>query len=307
MIRFSVPAGEYLANSTHFSVHAGGAESNTCAALARLGRRTGWFSALPDTSLGKFILTRLNKAGVDTRGVFLTDDGRVGTYYLQSLHPPLANTVEYDRSGSAFSMYGIEDIDLDRLLDTRIIHLTGITPALGARPREAFLAVVQEAKRRGVLVSFDVNYRERLWSLSEARVTLTGPLRQADIVFCSLRDAIRLFGSPADEVAAAAVLRELTDARLIVISLGERGILAHYDGRNHILPAVPTTVIDRPGAGDALAAGILHGVLDDDIPRGLKHGTVLASIALSHFGDKVLLDPDQLKSVLAGQQADITR
>lgn len=307
MLRYSVLPGERFVNATCFRTHVGGAESNVCAALSQLGRRCGWTSALPNNALGKLILNKLNEVGVDTSTVQLIDHGRVGTYYLESSLPPRASTIFYDRAESAFTKLKAADINLDAILDTAIIHVTGITPSLGDRPREALTTVVQEARRRGVLVSFDINYREKLWSPTEAAEVITTFTEQADILFCSLRDAVRLFGSAQGGSNAINVLRERTSASLIVVSMGDRGIHAIYENSEFSIPAIHTAVVDRPGAGDAMVAGILDGYLDGDVLTGLKRGAVLASMALSHRGDMVCTSRQEIAAAMSSTEEDIMR
>lgn len=309
MLRLSVPTGEYLQTTERLRVHVGGAESNVATILAQLGWCTGWFSALPDSSLGQAVTARIRQGGVITTGVHFAKDGRVGTYYLESPHPPLSPRVIYDRAGSVFSTYEPDGSDLERLLDTRLVHLTGITPALGPAPRAATLQIMAEAKRKGVLVSFDVNYRERLWGSDEAQSVLTGLAEQADVLFCSLKDAQRIFraGLEGSGAVAATRLAAISGAQLVVVSAGDDGVSAIHDGKELHAPAVPTVIIDRPGAGDAMAAGVLHGLLEGDVARGLAYGAALAAVALSHHGDMVYLKREQLEAIVSSRGAEIVR
>lgn len=307
MLRLSVPPGRYLVSSPSLDLNVGGAESNVCGALAQLGRRTGWFSALPVSPLSQIITSRLQQAGVDISGVQHVAHGRVGAYFLESAYPPLPTTVQYDRADSAFSQHALTDQQLAGLLDTRIVHLTGITPALGAKPLEAAETIFERAQQAGVTVSFDVNYRQRLWSSDSAVPTLRRLAQRADILFCSLRDAVRLYGAAADGRSALNALRANTSAQLIVVSLGAEGVIADHQGATLTVPAVPTELVDRPGAGDALAAAVLDGYLAGDVHQGLRHGVALASIALSHLGDMVFVQRATLEAVASGGMTDIAR
>lgn len=307
MLRLSVPAGQYLATTHSLDLHVGGAESNVLAALAQLGRRVGWFSALPNSPLSAVVTAHLQQAGVDVGGVQLVDHGRVGTYYLQAAHPPLRTTVQYDRAGSSVSRHSLTDQQLAGLLNARIVHLTGITPALGQQPLAAVDGIIAAAKSAGVTVSFDVNYRDRLWPGDGAALALTRMARRADILFCSLRDAVRLYGAEPDGPSALRSLRAHTAAELIVVSLGDQGVIAEHRGAVLRTPAVPTQVVDRPGAGDAMAAGVLDGYLGGDVRRGLQNGVALAAMALSHHGDMVFVQRGALEGVAAGGRGDIAR
>lgn len=307
MIRLSVAPGHYFATATSLDLNVGGAESNVCGVLAQLGRNAGWFSALPRSPLSRVVLTRLKQAGIDTAGVHISEGGRVGTYFMESAYPPLPTTVEYDRAGSAFSQHVVAEEQLQNIVDSRIVHLTGITAALGERPLASLKRVMNQAKLAGALVSFDINYRERLWASASAGPVLTKIAAAADILFCSLRDAVRLFGAEPNGHSAIAALRKATAAELIVVSLGERGVVAQYGKDLLTVPAVPTEVIDRPGAGDALAGAVLDGYLSGDVQRGLESGVALASIVLSHHGDMVFVDRKTLESTTLERRSDISR
>ena len=129
MLRLSVPTGQRLEDAHQLAVHPGGTESNVCTALAGLGRRCGWVSRLPDSPPGRLVLRRLWAAGVDTSAVVLAASrtSRIGTYYVEFAAPPRPIRVIYDRANSAVSCMTGADVNWDYLLDTRMLHLTGIT------------------------------------------------------------------------------------------------------------------------------------------------------------------------------------
>lgn len=307
MLRLSVEHGQYLVGANSLDLNVGGAESNVCAALAQLGYRSAWFSALPRSPLSKIVTSRLQQLGVDTKGALEVESGRLGVYYLESAHPPLPTTVVYDRQYSSFSQHEVTNEQVAGLLDTRVLHLTGITAALGSKPRSSLRRLAAEARDRGVAVSFDVNYRERLWSLAEARTVLSEMLQQANILFCSQRDAVRLFGSKADGASALQTLRAETPAELIVVSAGELGAYADHAGEQLHVPAVPTSIVDRPGAGDALAGSVLHGLLSGSVVQGLQLGVALAAIVLSHHGDTAFVDRSSLEAAALRRDVEIAR
>ncbi len=307
MLRYSVAPGESFTTTSSFRVDVGGAESNVCAALAQLGRRTAWGSALPDTAPGAIVLHRLRGAGVDTSGVRLLPDTRLGTYYLKSSPVRGTSSVVYDRAGSAFTTLGPGDLDLDTLTDTYVFHSTGITAAVGDGPRDLLRQVMLTAREARVTVSFDVNHRAKLWEASTARSALEEFVGMADVLFCSARDAKLLFGAEPTGPGAVAALRPMTDARAIVVTLGEQGVFARLGDDEVTVPAVPTRVVDRPGAGDAMIAGVLDGLLDGDVRSGLARGAVLSAIALSHHGDMIDVTRSELDAALGGSAADIAR
>jgi 2-dehydro-3-deoxygluconokinase len=196
-----------------------------------------------------------------------------------------------------------EEIDWVTLLDTRLLHLTGITPALSPSCCEIVKEAISRAQERGVPVSFDVNYRQKLWTEAEARETLLPSLRQSEIVFCGARDAEKLFHCSGSMSEIGQGMLEQTGAGIVVITFGEQGAML-WDGANwHHEPAIQTQIVDRLGAGDALAAGVLHGWLKSDVVTGLRYGVTLAALALSQLGDMVVTDPSELQSLMKGSSS----
>lgn len=307
MVRLSVGAGTRLAEARHLDVHAAGAESNVCAALAGLGRRTGFVTRLPRNPLGELVARRLRTWGVDANGIVWASEGRIGTYFVELAAPPLPIRITYDRAGSAFTHLTPEEVDWDRLLDTRMVHLTGITPALGPSCRHIVNEAVARAKDRGVRVAFDVNHRARLWSAQEAAEALKPIVRDADLLFCKKDDAETLFGLSADDASCLAELRELSGARDVVLSLGAEGALASDNERTYHRTALPVTVVDRIGAGDAFAAGVIDGVIDGRLEAGLDTGTHLAALALAQHGDVVLASRDEVDAMARVGGPDVLR
>ena len=300
LLRLSVPAGERLEAAKRLDVYPAGAEVNVISLLARLGNRTCWVGALPQNPLGRLAANALREAGVYMDGVLWQDRGRMGTYYVEFGAPPRGIQVTYDRADSCITQLEPNDIDWDILLDTRLLHLTGITPALSPSCRDIVSIALTRAKARGVPVSFDVNYRQKLWTEDEARQTLLPFLRQSEIVFCSARDAMKLFHCRGSMQEIAQGMLEQSRAHIVVITFGEQGALL-WDGTVwHHEPCVPTQIMDRLGAGDALAAGIIHGWLEGDVIAGLRYGVTLAALALSQVGDMVITDRSELQSLMRG-------
>lgn len=307
MLRLGVPVGQRLEEAASLELHVGGAESNLCAALAALGHTCGWAGRLPASPLGRLVVRRLRAAGVDTSAVVLVPGARIGVYYLEAAVPPRSPTVVYDRAHSAAATTGPDDLDWSYLLDTRIVHLTGITPALSASCREVTAEALRRAKASGVSVSFDVNHRGKLWEPAQAREALDDVVRAADLLFCSHRDARAVFGTRSDPEQALTDLANLSGAGTIVMSRGADGVSALQEGRRYHQPAVPVDIVDRPGAGDALAAGVLSGVLSGSLSAGLRLGSSLAALALSQRGDMVVTDLDEVEAALADGTGAIER
>jgi 2-dehydro-3-deoxygluconokinase len=298
MLRLAVPVGHRLEEAGQVSVHPGGAESNVCAALSGLGRRCGWVSRLPNNPLGRLVVRRLRAAGVDVRAVALADEARIGVYYVEHAVPPRPTRVVYDRVGSAAATMEPGEVNWDYLLDTRLLHLTGITPALGEGCRRLVAEAIRRARAEGVTVSFDVNYRSLLWSEREAAEALRPLLRDVDLLLCGREDARRLFGFEGDAREVLGKMRSLTGAHQLVLTLGGDGAAALDAGRLLRRKAVPVETKDRFGAGDAFAAGVIDGVLDGSLEEGLARGAALGALALSQAGDMLVAEREEMEAVL---------
>ena len=303
LLRLSVPSGERLENTNHLDVYPAGTEANVLSLLSRLERKTYWAGALPQNSLGRLAASALRTAGVDISGILWNEGGRMGTYYVEFGAPPRGIQVTYDRAHSCMAQLKPDEIDWASLFDTKLLHVTGITPALSPSCHEIVERVLKEAEQRSIPVSFDVNYRQKLWNEDEAQKTLLPLMREVELLFCSARDASNLFDCKGTMQKAAQEMLEISQARYVVITNGEEGALL-WDGKEWLHePARPTQIIDRLGAGDALAAGVMHGWLDGDMKAGLRYGVTLAALALSQLGDMVITNKAEL---LALSQGDST-
>ena len=303
LLRLSVPAGMRLEGATKLELHAAGAEANVISLLARLERNTCWFGALPDNPLGGIGANALRIAGVDTRGIIWAKQGRMGAYYVEFGIPPRGTQVIYDRAHSGASEMQVHDVNWNALLDTRLIHLTGITPALSPSCRDVIDEAISQAKQRGIPISFDVNYRSKLWSENEAQEKLTPLIQSVEILFCSLHDATRLFKCSGTAKEIAYQMLERSQAKYMVMTSGENGALLWNGSEWLHEPSRATQIIDRLGAGDALAAGVIHGWLDGNIAQGLRYGSTLAALALTQHGDMVITNKAELNELSKSDSA----
>jgi 2-dehydro-3-deoxygluconokinase len=307
MLRLSTPAGTRLESARTLDVFAAGAEANVAAALARLGHDVRYVTALPASALGRLAASALREAGVDTSGLIWHDDGRMGTYYIEYAEPPRPIQVIYDRADSAVTRLGRADLPLDWLLETRLLHLTGITPPLSDSLRDAVNGLAAQARARGVPLSVDVNYRSRLWTPQRAAEVMAPLMQGAAIVFCKAADAQLLFGLTGEAPQLARALAERFGAGAAVVTHGADGVSAWRDGQSLHEPAIPVRILDRIGAGDAMAAGVLSGWLRGDLAYGLRAGAMLSALALTQYGDAVLTSADELDGLLRSHGGDVQR
>jgi 2-dehydro-3-deoxygluconokinase len=230
----------------------------------------------------------------------------MGTYYVEFGESPRGIQVTYDRSHSCTTQLQASNIDWDLLFDTRLLHLTGITPALSASCQEIVAEAVRQANARRVPFSFDINYREKLWSEAQAAQTLLPLIQGAELLFCSQRDALRLFDLRGSMLQVAQQLLEQSNARVVVLTFAEQGAFLWNGKESKHEAARPTRIIDRLGAGDALAAGVIQGWLENDPASGLRYGVTLAALALSQLGDMVITNKAELLT-LSKQSSTLTR
>ena len=302
MLRLSAPVGVTLENASHLAVHVAGAESNVAMALSRLKMSAGWISRLTDNPLGWRILSDVRAQGVDVSRVLWARGDRVGTYFVEMGRPPRPARVVYDRAGSAMAAIRADDVDWAYVREAKAIHLTGITPGLSPSCRELVARAINEAKAAKVLVSFDVNYRARLWPPADAAAVLGPLLSQVTILVSTAADAHQLFGIEGPARAVAETLRDRFHPAVVVVTEGVHFAAADAQ-RTFERDGYHVESIDRIGAGDAFAAGFLHGYLGGSIERGLDYGVVLAALKHTYLGDTIWASEEDVRNVLSGEDA----
>ncbi len=299
MLRLSVPAGERLELARALDVHPGGAEGNVLAALACLGHRTAWCSGLPTDATGRLIARHLQMTGIDLSCVQWFAEGRTGLYFLEFADPPRNVDVVYDRADSCAARLTPAQIEWDRLMDTRHFHVSGITPALSPSGLECTRTALQEARARQVTCSLDINFRAKMWTPTAARAVLAPLAAEVDILFCSQGDAETVFTLAGTPEQVLGSLGQLAPGARIVMSQSDQGIWAVEQGQTLYEAARPVTIVDRLGAGDAMAAGVIHGFLDGDLAAGLRYGALLAAMVLTQHGDMLVTTRTEVDSLLA--------
>ena len=320
LLRLSAPGRELLLQNGRLDVHVGGAEANVAVGLARLGHATAMISRVPATPLGDAATGFLRRHGVDAAGV-AEGDGRMGLYFLSVGAGLRASAITYDREGSSFALAGPGDFDWPALLvGARRLHLSGITPALGARSAELAIAAAEAAESMAIPLSFDGNYRANLWERwdGDAPALLRRIVEKAGILFGNHRDVALLLGQEfggegetrrraAAEAAFAAFPRLglIASTARHLIDADTHRLSARIDARDQAIQTEEVTVpgiVDRIGAGDAFAAGVLHGLLLD---RGLdwaaRSGLALSCLKHSLPGDASLFGPEAVEAFLDGQ------
>jgi len=306
-LRYSVAAGKRLEHVSQFDVQVSGTEANVTGLLSRLGWSCGWVSSLPDTPLGRRVRNEYQLTGLDLSKVQWSKKHRLATYYVEYAVAPRATQVYYDRANTCFSNMTSNDIDWDYLLDTRILHISGLSLALSTSVKDLLVEAIERAKDANLKISFDMNYRSRLWSVEKAAEIVKPLLSQVDILFFSRNDAKQLFGFEGTVKDTLEQIKSITSADKIITTLSADGLIA-WDGKDFQTTAArEVTILDRIGAGDALVGGVLHGYLQNNFNKGLHYGVTCAAMALSQFGDQLITNYDELEQVLNAPQVDIAR
>ncbi len=298
-----------------------GAEANVAASVALLGGKARYVTALPGNDITDACMGNLRNLGIDTSYILTKDSGRLGIYFVQAGADQRPGKVIYDRDGSAFSQTGGEEYDWDSIFSgASMLHVSGITPAVSRKAAEAQLFCMRKAKEHGMTVSFDCNFRSKLWNWEPGtpKEVLAGRviremMQYVDILFAARIDAETLLdvnvGCPEsysriDEqpYIAEAISRKYPSVTMLATTM-RQSISATYNkwgaalydvsnGLQYVSPCIDgkyvpydiTAIVDRIGAGDSFAAGILYALQDEELGSDLQ--TVVdfatASSCLSH-------------------------
>lgn len=317
MIRLSPPSFRRLEQAQSLDLQVGGAELNTAVALARIGRASAWVSRLTDNPLGRLIANRGREAGVDTSHVLFTKSDRVGLYFLEFGAAPRASSVLYDRKDAAIARIAPGMISWAKVFaGARWFHVTGITPALSSTAAESTREALQSARAAGLRTSIDLNYRNKLWSPEEAGRWMREFMQWCDVLITTEEDVNKVFGIKAEnDEAVARKLTEEFPIKVVAITLRDNPLvwrnswtaIAYSAGQLHKTRSYEVEIVDRLGAGDSFAAGLIHGLLDNDLQKGLDFGVALSAIKHSIPGDFAWITRDEVETLLKGGGLRISR
>jgi 2-dehydro-3-deoxygluconokinase len=317
MVRLSPPDHRRLEQADNLNVFVGGAELNTAVGLAQLGRSTAWVSRLARNPLGRLIANRARSAGVATDYIEWADGERVGTYFLEFGAAPRASNVLYDRKDSAASKVVPGTIRWTEIFSgAKWFHVTGITPALSPSAAETTGEALESARAAGLRISIDLNYRAKLWSTAEAGRCMSDFMKFCDVLISTEEDLERVFGIKNDrhEQSASQVTGRFP-IKIVAITVRQNPLvwrnswtgIAFQAGKVYRTNTYDVEVVDRLGAGDSFAAGLIHGLLDEDVQKGLDYGAAASALKHSIPGDFNWTDVDEVESLLRGQGLRIRR
>lgn len=330
MIRLTPPSFQRLEQAHSLDLHVGGGELNVAVGAARLGLSSRWVSRLTASPLGRLIAGRAREQNVDVSRVQWTPEDRVGVYFAELGAAPRASSVLYDRAGSAMSRVRPGTIDWrDAFEGARWFHVSGITPALSESAALVTAEALEAAKAAGLTVSYDLNYRSKLWSSQEARRVQEPLMRHVDVLITTEEDAHVVLGAEgghstagygsvdaASYVPVASELQDRFGFKAVAMTLRENprvwlntwSALLRAEGRTFAGPRYDVEVVDRIGAGDAFSAGLIFGrLVIGDWDSAVRYGTALSALKHGTPGDFSACTREDVERLLSGGGLRVAR
>ncbi|MBR4721165.1 MAG: sugar kinase [Clostridia bacterium] len=305
MLRLSTPNNEKIIQADEFDINYGGGEANVAVSLANYGHDAEFVTKVPNNPIGAAAIAALRKYGVETKNIAKGGE-RLGIYFLETGSAMRPSSVIYDRAHSAISEAEISDFDFDKIFeDCDWFHFTGITPAVSDKAAELTEAALKAAKKHGVKVSCDLNFRKKLWSSEKAQKVMTNLMQYVDVCIGNEEDAEKVLGFKPGNTDVTSGELELAgyksifeqmvakfDFEYVISSLRvshsasdngwsaciySRDTKEFYHSREYRI----TPIVDRVGGGDSFAGGVICGFLDGkDFKSALEYG--VAASALKH-------------------------
>lgn len=322
MLRLSPRGNDRFVQSQSFDVVYGGGEANVAVSLANYGHDAYFVSKLPSHEIGQCAVNALRGLGVHTDYIARGGD-RIGIYYLETGASMRPSKVIYDRAHSAISEADVSDFDFDAIFEgADWFHWTGITPALGKKTQTVLEEALKAAKRHGVTVSVDLNYRKKLWTPDEARECMTRLMKYVDVCIGNEEDAEKCLGFRAGDTDVTTgnlelggyqkiftEMREKFGFRYIATSLRESysasdngwSALA-YDGKEFYRSRhYDIRIVDRVGGGDSFSGGFIHGLLRyGDFKKALEFAVAASALKHTITGDFNLVSEKEVETLMNG-------
>ena len=305
-----------------FDIFYTGAEANVCVSLSQFGIPTKYVTRLPDNEVGKTAIGTLRRFGIDTDNVAIGGD-RIGLLYLEKGAAQRPSKVIYDRKNSAMCEAKPEDFNWENVFnDAQWLHFTGITPALSSTVRQVVETACQEAKKRGITVSCDLNYRKNLWTTEEAKSVMSKLLQYVDVLIANEEDAEKVLGikasntdvnsgrldlngyiEVADKISKTYGIPRVATTLRKSISASDNvwSAMLYHDGKAYSSRKYDIHIVNRVGGGDSFAAGLIYGIISGfDDQKTLEFATAASCLKHSIEFDFNLVTADEVMSLVNG-------
>lgn len=325
MLRLSTPNNEKIIQADEFDINYGGGEANVAVSLANYGHDAEFVTKVPDNPIGMAAVAALRKYGVETKNIAKGGE-RLGIYFLETGSAMRASSVIYDRAHSAISEAEISDFDFDEIFkDADWFHFTGITPAVSDKAAELTEAALKAAKKHGVKVSCDLNFRKKLWSSEKAQKVMTNLMQYVDVCIGNEEDAEKVLGFKPGNTDVTSGELELAGYKSIFEQMVEkfnfeyvisslrvshsasdngwsaciysRDTKEFYHSREYRI----TPIVDRVGGGDSFAGGVICGFVDGkDFKTALEYGVAASALKHTIPGDFNLVTRADVEALAGG-------
>ncbi len=283
MLRLKSPGRERFLQSPSLEATFGGGEANVAVSLANYGLNAEFLSVIPSNDIGQAAIGELRRFNVGTDKI-IRSEGRMGIYYLETGANQRPSKVIYDRAYSAFSLFKPEGYDWDKIYqDVKWLHISGITPAISEETKDASILAVKEAKKRGITVSLDLNYRKNLWKYGvDAKEVMKELTSYSDIIIANEEDCQKSLGLKCEsnveggsldredyKKLSSSLLNEYPNVKKVAITLRESKsadinfwAAALNNGEEFIVSRKYEMydIVDRVGGGDSFAGGLIYGL-----------------------------------------------
>lgn len=312
MMRLSTPGHERFVQAEQLQVHYGGAEANVAVSLAQWGLEAVHVTALPPHDLGLAVKNYLRKQQVDCTHVY-THEGRLGIYFLENGVMHRASKIIYDRFDSAFANWTALEVDWEAVFEGATwFHWTGITPALSQAAADFLLQALKAAKKHGVKVSADINYRRNLWQYGKGPLEVMPELIQyADLIIAGLTDFENCMAIKSSDFLEACHLVKNDYPSIAYISTTERVTISSnhnqlsavlWNGHELLTSKIYDMphIVDRIGGGDAYMAGLIYGLLHMEQQDALEFAVAASVLKHGIPGDANLVSVEEVQSLVAG-------
>ena len=322
MLRLSTPGYQRFVQAESFDVTYGGGEANVAVSLANYGLDAHFVTKLPDNPIGQSAVNHLRRYGVHTDHIVRGGD-RIGIYYLETGASMRPSKVVYDRAHAAIAEAKVEDFNFDAIFEgADWFHFTGITPALSAQGAKITEAALKAAKKHGVTVSVDLNYRKNLWTPEEAQTVMTNLMQYVDVCIGNEEDAEKVLGfKPGNTDVTKGelelegykdIFKQMKDKfnfKYVVSSLRESYSASDngwsaliYDGNEfYRSKKYDIRIVDRVGGGDSFAAGVIYGlVTGKDFKEALEFGVAASALKHTIPGDFNMMTEAEVMTLVKG-------